>query len=129
MIAKATAADSSLTRVLQYTMTGWPHVVDPSLVPYKNKQDELTLEQGCLLWGVFVLASAALQGKVLQELHQTHPGMTRMKSIARSHLWWPNIDSNIEETVRACHLCQATRANLPVAPVYPWRYPAGPWQR
>ena len=51
MIAKATAADPSLGRVLQCTMTGWPHVVDPSLVTYKNKRDELTLEQGCLLWG------------------------------------------------------------------------------
>ena len=110
-------------------MTGSPRDVAPSLVTYKNKQDELTLEQGCLLWGVIVLVPAALQGKVLQELHQTHPGMTRMKSIARSHLWWPNFDSNIEETVRACHLCQATQANLPVAPVYPWCYPAGPWQR
>lgn len=110
-------------------MTGSPHDVDPSLVTYKNKPEELTLEQGCLLWGVFILVPTVLQGKVLQELDQTHPGMTHMKSIARSYLWWPNIDSNIEETVRACHLYQATRANLPVAPVYPWCYPAGPWQR
>ena len=51
MIAKATASDPSLGRVLQYTMTGWPLVVDPSLVTYKNKRDELTLGLGCLLWG------------------------------------------------------------------------------
>ena len=128
-IAKATAADPSLSRILQYTMTGWPHVVDPSLVTYKNKRDELTLEQGCLLWGVRVVVPAALQGKVLQELHETHPGMTRMKSIARSYVWWLNIDSDIEKTVRACPVCQATRANPPEAPVHPWCFPTGPWQR
>ena len=89
-------------------MTGWSHVVDPSLVSNKNKRDELTLEQGCLLRRFRVVVPATLQGKVLQELHQTYPGMTRMKSIARSHVWWPNIDSDIEETVRACHVCQAT---------------------
>ena len=129
MIAKATAADLSLGRVLQYTMTGWSHVVDPSLVTYKNKRDELTLEQGCLLWGFRVVVPTALQGKVLQELHETHPGMTRMKSITRSYVWWPNFDSDLEETVQAYHICQVTRANLPEAPVHPWCYPTGPWQR
>ena len=79
MIAKATAAGFSLGRVLQHTMTGWPHVVDPSLVTYKNKQDELTLEQACSSWGFRVVVPAVFQSKVLQELHQTHPGMTRMK--------------------------------------------------
>ena len=128
MIAKATAADPSLGRVLQYTMTGWPHVVDPSLVTYKNERDELTLKQGCLLWGVRVVVPAPLQGKVLQELHETHPGMIRMKSIARSYVWWPNIDSDIEKTVRTCHVCQATRASPPEAPVHPWCFPTGPWQ-
>ena len=98
-----------------------------SLVTYKNKRDELTLEQDCLLWGFRVVVFAALRGKVLQEeLHETHPGMTRMKSISRSYVWWLNIDSDKEETVRACHVCQATRANPPEAPVHPWCYPTGP---
>ena len=52
-----------------------------------------------------------------------------MKSIARSYVWWPNIDSDIEDTVRSCQVCQATRASPPEAPVHPWSYPTGPWQR
>ena len=51
MFKKATAVDPLLRKVVQYTMTGWPHLVDPSLTTCKNKQDELTLEQGVLLWG------------------------------------------------------------------------------
>ena len=78
-------------------------------------------------WGFRVVVPAAIQGKVLQELHKTHPEMTRMKSIARSYVWWSNIDSDIEETVRACHVCQATRANPPEASVHSWCYPT--WQR
>ena len=52
-----------------------------------------------------------------------------MKSIARSYVWWPNIDSDIENTVRSCYTCQLTRANPPEAPAHPWCYPSGPWQR
>ena len=48
MIRKATA-DQVLSKVVQYIMTGSPHVVDLSLVTYKNKQDELTIEQGFLI--------------------------------------------------------------------------------
>lgn len=129
MIKKATAVDPCLSKVMQYTMTGWPQHVDPSLSSYKHKIDELSVEQGCLLWGLRVVVPTTLRERVLQELHETHPGMTRMKSIARSYVWWPSIDSDIEKTVKLCHVCQVTRADPAGAPVHPWCYPTGPWQR
>ena len=29
--------------------------------------------------------------RMMEELHETHPGICRMKSLARSHVWWPNL--------------------------------------
>ena len=29
---------------------------------------------------------------VLQELHEGHPGITKMISLARMHMWWPNLE-------------------------------------
>ena len=55
-----------------------------------------------LLWGVRVVVPEKLQGDVLQELHSNHPGVTRMKSVARSYDWWPNIDRHIEDLVTSC---------------------------
>ena len=81
MIRKATTVDPVLRKFVQYTMTGWPHAVDSSLVTHKNKQDELNIEQGCLLWGFRVIVSSKLQEQIFKELHDT-----RMKSIARSHV-------------------------------------------
>ena len=32
----------------------------------------------------------------------THQGVARMKAMARSHVWWPGMDDDIEETARRC---------------------------
>ena len=66
---------------------------------------------------------------VLSELHLTHAGMVRMKSWARLHVWWPNLDGDIEQTVRGCSDCQANRCRAPSKVSNPWIWPTRPWQR
>ncbi|XP_068726559.1 uncharacterized protein [Montipora capricornis] len=98
MIKKKTAVDPLLSRVYRYTLSGWPIMVDPERVPFKNKKDELTLEQGCLLsiWGTLVVIPTSLQKEVLKELHETHPGITKMNALARFYVLWPKIDVDFE---------------------------------
>ena len=50
----ATNSDPVLSRVLSYTLTGWPKQVDPELHAYCPRQNEITVEDGCLLWGMRV---------------------------------------------------------------------------
>jgi len=52
-----------------------------------------------------------------------------MKELARSYLWWPNIDSEIEQTVRNCSSSQQVRKPLAAAPLAPWMWPSNPWHR
>ena len=37
-----------------------------------------------------------------------------MQSMARSHVWWPNLDANIEKTTRKCSQCVTCSAPLSV---------------
>ena len=50
-----------------------------------------------------------LQERVLQELHAGHQGIVKMNGLARSHMWWPGMDHQIEGIVRNCDACQETR--------------------
>ena len=69
---------------------------------------------------------------VLAELHEGHPGICKMKSLARMYVWWPGLDAEIEKSVRLCQACQACQANQslpPQVPFNPWKWPSKPWSR
>lgn len=128
-VALATQRDPILSKVLYCMRHGWPNKVQDVLLPYWRKREELTSESNCILWGMRVVIPSRLRGKVLDELHQGHQGIGRMKSLARGHIWWPDIDKAIEEITRNCSKCQEHK-NLPgKAPLYPWTWPVAPWER
>ena len=63
---------------------------------------------------------AKCRDALLKELHESHPGISRMKSLARSHIWWPKMDADIELCARNCGMCQDS-ANMPQASaLHPW---------
>ena len=49
-------------------------------------KDELSLYEGYILWGARIVVSAWDQDAVLTELHEGHPGMARMKALARMYI-------------------------------------------
>ena len=55
-IQNMTDRDPVLVKVKQYTQSGWPATeTDKQLQPYISRQDELSLEDGILLWGSRVI--------------------------------------------------------------------------
>ena len=75
--------DSVLSQVYGFIIGGWTTVGDPTFAPFKSKCDELTTQKGCILWGTRVVVPPSLQEKVLQELHDTHPGMSKNESLGK----------------------------------------------
>lgn len=65
---------------------------------------------------------------MLQELHTGDLGISKMKGLARSYVYWPGIDREIEILVTKCEPCQVN-ANTVAVPSHPWEPPSGPWER
>ena len=111
--------DPVMSKVRLYTSAGWPQEVN----------DELSLHDGCVLWGAHVCIPPQGRMKILDELHEMHPGISKMKALARTVAWWPGIDKDIESRVKECSPSQETQ-NRPVkAPLNPWEWPCIPWTR
>ena len=128
-IQKWTPHDPTLSKVRLLLSSGWKKTDQPDLAPYQQKQTELSLHNGCILWGCRVVVPPPGRERILDELHEGHPGIARMKSLARSFVWWPGLDKSLEQKVQTCDACQRSR-NLPaVAPIQPWEWPERPWSR
>ena len=65
------------------------------------------------------MVPAKLQERVLQALHVGHPGVSKMKAVAASYLWWPGLDKYLEQKAKTCASCQEIRNNPTVAPLHP----------
>lgn len=131
-IKKASAKDKVLSRVLHFTKSGWPlHLTDDDkhLQQYHSRREELTFVHDILMWGIRVIIPAGLRKQFLAQLHESHIGIVRMKSLARQHVWWPGIDADIEDMCKSCLHCQHNSPNPRSAPLHPWQFPERAWQR
>ena len=105
-IAGETVKDPILSQVYQYVLGGWPQKgVSDALKPFYQQRDQLSTDQGCLLWGTRVVIPDSLRSRLLKELHCTHPGIVKMKLLARSYMWWPGLDLHVERIVKNCQEC------------------------
>ena len=121
-----TDRDPVLSRVGNLLLKGWRETLDPELHPYFQRRDELSIQDGVVLCGCRVVVPIVGQQKVLDLLHESHPGVVRMKAIARSTVWWPGVDKDIEENVRTCQQCQVNQKSPPLAPMHQWEWPKCP---
>ena len=92
---------SVLSQVLQYTHEDWPCKLADELKPFQFKAEEMSIEARLHMWGIHVIVPTKLQSQVLYILHKSHPGMTKMKMMARRCIWWPGIDSSIKCLIRS----------------------------
>ena len=71
-------------------MGGWKGV-SKDMQAYFDHRHDLTIHNGCILRSLRVVIPQSLCERVLTEIHVSHAGVARMKSIARLRVVaWPS---------------------------------------
>lgn len=123
-----TRRDPVLSRVQRYVLTGWPEG-DLTTQQYHRVRDELSTHDGCVMRGTRIIVPEPGQATMLQLLHSSHSGVVKMKALARSYIWWPGIDLQIERIAQHCGQCEENMRQPTRAPLRPWLFPQEPWSR
>ena len=125
-VAQMTNRDAVLSQVTKFIQMVWHTNVPENCKPFKNRQNELSVYRDCVLWGSRVVLPEKARKQALQTLHDVYVGMVRMKAIARSYMWWPRMDADIEQLLRECRTCKLQAQTPARAPLHLWEWPSSP---
>lgn len=131
-IVEATKKDTVLAQVMEYVINGWPARNDlkgEDLPKYFNIRESLSVVGDCVMYRDRSVVPKQFRRQILSRLHKAHPGIVRMKSLARCFVFWPGIDADIKSLVDSCTPCQLAAKSPIKAPLSSWPIPTGPWQR
>lgn len=101
----------------------WPQ----EIARYKAFQRELYVENGFLFKQEKMVLPHILRNRALTLAHRSHPGMSTMKNVLRTGLWWPGMDKEIEAFVRSCPECQLVKTTNTAVPIELTELPENPW--
>jgi len=100
------------------------------LMPFYKHRYKLSCEDGCILCGTRVIVRTVRRSMLMEELHDTQPGISRrIKSLARNYVWWSSMDMDLETKVKRCHSGQVNQHSRAKPPLHPWEYTAIPWSQ
>ena len=108
-IAEASAEDAEMSQLREAVLEGWARPSHRLLKPYYGLRREMTLKQNnglsLICRGDTVLIPEKFRLKILEDSHQGHPGMTKMKTFLRASVYWPGMSRDIELFCRRCDAC------------------------
>ena len=110
-------------------------VKPPPDSPYRHVWSQLTVIDQLVYKGdIIVIPDASdqpgatnIRTKMLDIAHEGHPGQTVMKRFLRAHVWFPQMDSDVNRIVQGCLQCQAATETKHRDPLIPTKPPPRVW--
>lgn len=129
-IKEHTNKDPDLIQLKNFIRNGAPdRITNPTLSKFKSLIPQLSIMKECIMFQSRVFIPEHLRQTVLEHLHENHPGISGMKALARSLIWFPGLDKDIENLVNSCAVCQSVRSRPPQDRHVQWPSPSRAWSR
>ena len=107
-LRELTCKDPELSVLRAVIVNGWPtkaQDLPKSIRDYWSIRDFLSVVDGVITKGARTVVPKEMQGEVLKTLHTSHQGIEKTRLLARTCVYWRNIDKDIMETVKSCGTC------------------------
>lgn len=132
-IKKENELDNTFIAIKEFINGRWPNsqkdIKDEGVKSFFARKESLSLVQDCIMFMNRVVIPQKFRRSILNSIHNGHPGMERMKSIARSYVYWPGIDEEINDFVRKCNSCSSVAKSPTKTLLSSWDQPERAWQR
>ena len=94
-----------------------------------NVKEELSVcsDYQIILRQTRIVIPETLQRHVVKLAHEGHQGIVKTKALVREKVWFPGIDSLVEQEVKSCNPCQASTPEVRREPLRMSPLPPGPW--
>ena len=122
--------ENEFHELLKVIRTEWPEnrsALPDSLKKYWNFKNDLSVLDDIIFKNFRVLIPNKMKQTVLNCLHKSHKSVSSTLRLARDHVFWINMDKDIEEYVNKCQVCQATQKNNIQHKIKLHEVPKRPW--
>ena len=129
----ATQEDDELILLKHSITNGWPNSikeVPPEIQVYWTFWEELTIEDGLVLKGTWIVIPNNKCKQILILIHEGHLGIGKCKLHCKDMVYWLGITKQLEKIVLKCELClkywKAKSKQTPnmslgqEVPIHPW---------
>ncbi|XP_040358528.1 uncharacterized protein K02A2.6-like, partial [Ixodes scapularis] len=130
-ITQETDKNPAMAQLRQFASDSWPE--EKSSVPqevgcYWDYRDELHVQDGLVFRSNKLIIPAGKRHEVLSHLHAVHGGAEEIKARARSVMYWPGINSDIEQLAKTFSTYQKLKPRNAKLPILNHDIPRLPWQ-
>ena len=108
-IRRFTMNDPTLVRLAKVIQNGWPETgkeLESDVKLYFQHQYELHIVDGIIFFQNRIVVPIGLKCQFLAKLHELHMGVVKSKLLARTLVYWPNWNDDIEHVCNECKTCR-----------------------
>ncbi len=111
-------------QLISFGQNGWPQKskIEGHVKKFYSVAAELSVEQGLLLRGSRFVIPLSLQPEMLKRIHEGHQGIVKCRERAQQTVWWPGLNSQLQDRVFNCTVCPRPE------PLCPTPFPERAWQ-
>jgi hypothetical protein len=103
--------------------------LNPELKQYQKIVVDIYELEGLMFLHGKLIVPQTLRREMLKIIHEGHLGIEKCRGLARTCLYWPGINRDIENYISQCSVCKSFSRQQQKESLMPQEIPELPWQR